>query len=130
MSKTLRDKYLAKYDGGPPFRPESKPLETYIAFCEDEYDKLQGANAALRERVKVLEEALRWAERRCKTWSYASKQFVCGSCGATVIDPSLSTENCKHYPPCRFAALAPPEPPAEPFVRRNCIPVREEADRG
>ena len=58
MSKTLRDKYLKKYDGGPPFRPESKPLETYIAFCEEEYDKLE---AALTARVKVLEGALREA---------------------------------------------------------------------
>ena len=78
---------------------------------------------ALTARVKVLEAALCKANERIEVihdeWAEPSTSAAMGQIAAICLIASTEID----------AALAPPEPPAEPFVRRNCIPQKE-ADRG
>lgn len=48
----LRKKWINKFDGAPPYKPESRPLEQYAAFCESEYEALTAENERLREALK------------------------------------------------------------------------------
>jgi len=54
---SLRQSYLNKFDGMPPYRPESKPLETYIAFCEEQYNKLEAQCKQYEETTRGLRDA-------------------------------------------------------------------------
>jgi len=53
----LRKLYMSKFDGMPPYRPESKPLETYINFCEEQYNKLEAQCKKHEESCRALRSA-------------------------------------------------------------------------